>query len=37
MAQAATGLQHAHEAGVVHRDIKPANCLVDRSGTVKVL
>jgi serine/threonine protein kinase len=37
IAQAATGLQHAHEAGVVHRDIKPANCLVDRTGTVKVL
>ena len=37
IAQAATGLQHAHEAGVVHRDIKPANCLVDKTGTVKVL
>ena len=37
IAQAATGLEHAHEAGVVHRDIKPANCLVDTTGTVKVL
>ncbi|MDG2381949.1 MAG: serine/threonine-protein kinase [Pirellulaceae bacterium] len=37
IAQAAAGLQHAHEAGVVHRDIKPANCLVDRVGVVKVL
>ena len=35
--QAAQGLQHAHEAGLVHRDIKPSNLLVDRSGTVKVL
>ena len=37
IAQAARGLQHAHERGVVHRDIKPANVLVDETGTVKLL
>lgn len=26
--QAAAGLQHAHERGLIHRDIKPANLLV---------
>jgi serine/threonine-protein kinase len=35
--QAAAGLQHAHEKGLVHRDIKPANILVDKEGVVKVL
>jgi len=37
ISQAASGLQHAQEAGLVHRDIKPANLLVDRKGIVKVL
>jgi serine/threonine protein kinase len=35
--QAALGLQHIYERGVVHRDIKPSDILVDRSGTVKII
>lgn len=35
--QAALGVQHAHELGLIHRDIKPANLLLTESGIVKVL
>ncbi len=37
IAQAADGLAHAHEAGLIHRDIKPANLLVNPKGVVKIL
>jgi RND family efflux transporter MFP subunit len=35
--QAALGLQHAHERGMVHRDIKPQNLIVTFEGQVKIL
>jgi serine/threonine protein kinase len=35
--QAAEGLQHAHEAGMVHRDIKPHNLMLSDSGEVRIL
>jgi formylglycine-generating enzyme required for sulfatase activity len=35
--QAALGLGHAHEHGVVHRDVKPSNLMFGRDGVVRVL
>lgn len=37
IAQAARGLQHAHEMGLIHRDVKPANLLVNSNGVIKLL
>lgn len=31
IAQAALGIQHAHELGLIHRDVKPSNLLISRS------
>jgi serine/threonine protein kinase/tetratricopeptide (TPR) repeat protein len=35
--QAALGLQHAHERGMVHRDIKPSNLMLTRQGNRAVI
>jgi serine/threonine-protein kinase len=37
LAQAAQGLDAAHEHGVVHRDVKPANLIFDSLGRIQVV
>ncbi len=36
ISQAAEGLQHAHENGLVHRDVKPGNLIVTPEGNTKL-
>ncbi|TWT92338.1 protein kinase domain-containing protein [Stieleria varia] len=35
--QAALGLSHLHQSGLIHRDIKPANTLVGLDGVVRLI
>jgi len=35
--QIASGLEEAHERGVIHRDLKPANVKITSEGVVKIL
>jgi eukaryotic-like serine/threonine-protein kinase len=37
IAQAASGLAAAHQAGIIHRDIKPENLMVTRTSQLKIL
>lgn len=35
--QILSGIQHAHEHGIVHRDIKPQNMMINRNQTLKIV
>jgi len=37
LTEIASGLQHAHEQGIIHRDVKPENVMLTPQGHVKVL
>ncbi len=35
--QAASGMQHSHDMGMVHRDLKPDNLMLTAGGQIKIL
>lgn len=36
VAEAAMGIAHAHQNGIIHRDVKPSNILLDRHGHPRI-
>lgn len=37
LVEIASGLEHAHAAGIVHRDVKPANIRILEDGRIKIM
>jgi len=37
LAEAAAGLAHAHDRGVLHQTLQPASCMLDAQGSLKIV